>query len=70
MDCDKCPIQQECIDAKKALVESYVEEFRPRLAYQVGKYCPLVNTAYSAISSRLFTMVEALDSYEHYFGDS
>lgn len=42
MDCNLCPLQEECDDAKERLVEYYGKELRIGVLDMLSDFCPLV----------------------------
>ena len=43
MNCNKCPLQEECDDAKERLVEYYGRDLRLRVLDMLSDFCPLVH---------------------------
>ena len=43
MNCNICPLQEECDDAKEGLVEYYGRDFKIRVLDILIDFCPLVH---------------------------
>lgn len=43
MNCNKCPLQEECDDSKERLVEYYGRDLKIAVLDMLSDFCPLVH---------------------------